>query len=60
MNRKMRAKANNEAARKKRNCPNQGKLVPAAPEQTHCDKCGDELGLPVAILVPMPDKEQLN
>lgn len=60
MNRKMRAKANNQAARQKRNCPMQGKLIPAAPEQKHCDVCGDELGLPVAILVPIPDKEQLH
>ena len=60
MNRRLRAKANNQAARRKRDCPNQGKLIPAAKDQTHCDTCGDELGLPVAILVPIPDKEQLN
>lgn len=65
MNRKMRAKLNNEAARRKRNCPSQGKMVAAAPEQTHCDRCGEELGTPVAVLVlgggeALLDKKQLN
>lgn len=61
MNRKMRAKLNNTEARRKRDCPNRGKLVPAAPEQDHCDTCGDPLGAPVAVIVRLPDdKEKLH
>lgn len=65
MNRKMKAKANNAAARKAKACPLRGKLVPGTPEQTHCDRCGDELGPPVFAIVfgddaaPL-DKNQIN
>lgn len=60
MNRKMRSKLNNAEARKKRDCPNRGKLVPAAPDQTVCDTCGDELGQPVLVAVLPLKKEELH
>ena len=58
MNRKMRSKLNNAEARKKRDCPNRGKLIQAAPEQTVCDTCGDELGEPVAVVAVLPLKKE--
>jgi hypothetical protein len=61
MNRKMKAKANNAAARKMRDCPKQGKPILVPQEQTHCE-CGMELGEPLfALIVPgAPDKSQLH
>lgn len=56
MNRKMRAKANNAAAKAKRDrksCSKEDQLLPATPQGT-CDECGGEL-IPVYVVTPEPD-----
>ena len=65
MNRKMRAKANNQAARAKRArapCPQDGKIVESA--SNLCDQCGDEL-VPARLVAVVevervPDKRELH
>lgn len=65
MNRKMRAKANNQAAREKRNrapCPQAGKIIESA--SSVCDQCGDEMRparrVAVSEVEHTPDKQELH
>lgn len=64
MNRKMRAKLNNQrakAAKERRPCPRRGEAIPASEDQTHCDTCGSELVPVVAITVEqVPPRERMN
>ena len=60
MNRKMKAKLANEAARRLRDCPKQGKMVKVPASQTECE-CGAPLGEPVALfIVPGHDRRSLH
>jgi RNA polymerase-binding transcription factor DksA len=61
----MRAKANNQAARKERErtpCPQAGKIIESA--SNVCDQCGDELRtarlVAVVEVAHAPDKRQLH
>lgn len=60
MNRKMRAKINNAAAKAKkerRPCPLADRLVFTGPDQRNCDKCGEELR-PIAAVILVPAGEE--
>ena len=57
MNRKMRAKLNNKIAKAKKEargqrCPLADSVVFTGPDETSCDKCGEELRPIAAVLIP--------
>lgn len=62
MNRKMRAKLNNQTARKSKErkvCSKAGQVIESATE--HCDECGEQLARVVALVVEkVPPKEKLH
>lgn len=64
MNRKMRAKLNNQrakAAKERKPCPRRGEMIMTHEDQTHCDTCGDELVPVVAIAMEQrPPRERMN